>query len=210
MSKTPRILAVAGAALVVGLGLGVTALPALAAQDPILTEEQRETFQTQIDAYKACLQGQGVTLPERPADGTPPELTEEQRAAMRAAREACADQRPQRPQLSDEQRAELRAQVEEHRACMEEQLSAAGITRPERPDPGTQPSGERPPRPQLTDEQRAAIQSARAACEDLEPNLGVDVPGPFGHGHGPRGHRPFGPGAPSEPEPGARATSTAV
>ena len=42
---------------------------------PALTDEQRQ-----------CLADQGVTLPTRPADGTRPYLTEEQRAALRAGR----------------------------------------------------------------------------------------------------------------------------
>ena len=107
MWKTPRSLAVAGVALAAGLGVGAVALPAFAAQDPVLTEDQQSTLQAQIDAYQSCLESQGVTLPEKPADGTRPEITDEQRDAMRAAREACQDQRPERPQLTDEQRAEL-------------------------------------------------------------------------------------------------------
>lgn len=193
MKKTPRTLAVAGIALVAGLGVAATAAPAFAAQDPVLTEEQQATLQAQVDAYRACLEGQGVTLPEKPADGSRPEITDEQREAMRAAREACRDQRPERPELSEEQRAELRAQAEEHRACMEEQLSAAGITKPERPAEGT--PGERPARPELTDEQKAAFQAAHDACEDTEPNLGVEGLGPMGRGPGGHGG-PGGPGGP--------------
>lgn len=200
MWKTPRSLAVAGVVLVAGLGVGATALPASAAQDPVLTPEQRNTLQAQIDAYKACLARNGVTLPERPADGSRPELTDEQRQAMRAARQACESERPQRPELTDEQRATLRSQMEEHRACMEEQLSAAGITRPEKPAEGSRQPGERPARPQLTDEQRAAFQAAREACQDTAPNLGLDGIGPFGRG---------GPGGPGGPDR-AQATSAAV
>lgn len=200
MWKTPRTLAVAGAALVAGLGVGASAMPAFAAQDPVLTEEQASRLQSQVDAYEACLEQQGVTLPEKPADGSRPELTDEQRSAMRAAREACESSRPTRPELSEEQQAELQAQVQEHRECMEAQLSAAGITKPEKPAEGTQPTeGQRPPRPQLTDEQKAAFAAARTACEDVEPNLGVEGIGPMGgRGHGgpggPGGHG--GPGGP--------------
>ena len=205
MKKTPRSLAVAGLALAAGLGVVATAAPAFAAQDPILTEEQQSTLQAQVDAYKACLEQQGVTLPEKSADGTKPELTEEQRQAMRAAHEACEDQEPQRPELSDAQQTALKAQQDEYRACMDEQLSAAGITRPEKPAAGAQPSGDqaqgpssqgqRPERPQPSDEQKAAMEAARDACADLEPNLGVDGIGPMGGGHGGPGGR-MGPGGP--------------
>ena len=42
------------------------------------------------DTQKQCLADQGVTLPERPADGTKPTpLTDDQRAAFKAAAEAC-------------------------------------------------------------------------------------------------------------------------
>lgn len=222
--KTPRSLAVAGVALVAGLGVAALAVPALAAQDPVLAPDQQSTLQAQVDAYQACLTEQGVTLPEKPADGTRPELTDEQRTAMEAAREACESQRPSRPELTDEQQAELKAQHDEHRACMSEQLSAAGITKPEKPAEGTQPSqdpnGQRPARPQLTDEQKAAFEAARTACADLQPNLGVDglgpMGGPGGHGHGmggPGGR--MGPGGPgsssgSGSSGSSQATTSAV
>jgi len=194
MRTFPRSLAVLG----IALGLGAVAVPAFAAQSPVLDEQQRSTLQAQVDAYRSCLQSQGVTLPEKPADGSKPELTEEQRSAMRAAHEACASQRPQRPELTEEQRTTLRAQIEEHRACMETQLSAAGITRPERPADGT-----RPVRPELTEAQKAAFAAARDACADSAPNLGVKGLG-----------RPHGPGGPGRghggPRPGAPATATAA
>jgi hypothetical protein len=42
------------------------------------------------DDQKQCLANQGVTLPQRPADGTrPTPPTDEQRAALEAAAEAC-------------------------------------------------------------------------------------------------------------------------
>ena len=42
------------------------------------------------DAQKQCLADHGVTLPQKPADGTrPTPPTDEQRAAFRAAAEAC-------------------------------------------------------------------------------------------------------------------------
>jgi hypothetical protein len=207
-SVRSRWLAVAGTTLVAGLAVVAGVVPALAAQEPVLTDEQQESLQSEIDAYRACIRQQGVTLPDKPADGSRPELSDEQRAALRAAHEACADQRPSRPELSDEQRAQLQAQAAEHRECMEAELSAAGITRPERPTPGERPAdGQRPARPELTDEQKAAFQAAHAACEDLRPNLGVEGLPMFGHGHrGPGG--PGGPGGPRGSQDSAERSST--
>lgn len=218
MWKTPRTMLVAGAALVAGLGVGAAVVPAMAAQDPVLTPEQQTTLQSQVDGFKSCLQQQGVTLPEKPADGSRPQLTDEQKTAMRAAGEACAAQRPGRPELSTEQQATLQAQVQEYRTCMETELSAAGITRPEKPAEGTQaaPSqdGTRPERPQLTDEQKAAFEAARTACEDVRPNLGVEGIGPMG-GRGPGGPGGMGgnggrPGGPSGSGSSTQGTTTAV
>lgn len=48
------------------------------------------------DTQRQCMADQGVTLPERPADGSgerPAPLTEEQRAARREAAEACGIER---------------------------------------------------------------------------------------------------------------------
>ena len=186
MWKTSRTLLVSGAALVVGLGVGAAVVPALAAQDPVLTPEQQSTLQQQRDAFHACLEQQGVTLPGKPADGSRPELSDEQKAALRAAFDACESQRPSKPALSDEQKAQLRSQFEQYRACLE----AQGLTRPERPAPSA--DGTPPQRPQISDEQRAQIEAARTACADLAPNLGVGDgpfggpgrPGGFGHGFG--------------------------
>ena len=208
--KTPRSLAIAGVALVAGLGVAAVAVPALAAQDPVLTPDQQSTRKTQVDGYQACLEQQGVTLPTKPADGTKPQLTDEQRAAMKAAHDACESSEPTRPTLSDEQRATLQAQAEQYRSCLSAQLSASGITLPTKPADGTPAAppagGQRPSRPQITDEQKAAFDAARTACADLQPNLGVDGIGPMGGpgGHGPGGFGgpggrmgPGGPGAPS-------------
>ena len=190
MWKTPRTLLVSGAALVVGLGVGAAVVPALAAQDPVLTPDQQSTLQQQSDAFKACLEQQGVTLPAKPADGTRPELSDEQKAALRAAHEACASLRPTRPELSDEQKAQLQAQMEQYRACLE----AQGLTRPERPAPSA--DGTRPERPQITDEQKAQMEAARTACADVAPNLGA---GGLGGPGGPGGFGRGGPGGPGGP-----------
>ena len=232
MWKTPRTLMVAGVALVAGLGVGAAVVPALAAQDPVLSPDQQSTLQSQADAHKACLQQQGVTLPAKPADGTKPQLTDEQKAARKAAHDACESSEPTRPTLTDEQKAKLQAQQEQYRSCLTTQLGASGITVPQKPAPpadGTQAAppadGQRPQRPQLTDEQKAAFDAARTACADLQPNLGVDGAGPMG-GHGFGGHGSGGPGGPGgrfggpdgpggqsgsgSPSGSAQATSTAV
>ena len=205
MWKTPRTLLVSGAALVVGLGVGAAVVPALAAQDPVLTPDQQSTLQQQSNAFKACLEQQGVTLPTKPADGTRPELSDEQKQAMRAAFEACSSLRPTRPELSDEQKAQLQAQMQQYRACLE----AQGLTRPERPAPSA--DGTRPERPQISDEQKAQIEAARTACADLAPNLGGTGVGPFGGGPGgPGGFGHGGPGGPmgQGPRGGSGQTTT--
>ena len=201
MWKTPRTLLVSGAALVVGLGVGAAVVPALAAQDPVLTPDQQSTLQQQSDAFKACLEQQGVTLPAKPADGTRPELSDEQKAALRAAHEACASQRPSRPELTDEQKATLQAQMEQYRACLE----AQGLTRPERPAPSA--DGTPPQRPQISDEQRAQMEAARTACADVAPNLGAGGIGPFGGPGGPGHGFGGGPGGPMGQGPRAQTTT---
>ncbi|MFM8304401.1 MAG: hypothetical protein ACKOA9_08915, partial [Actinomycetota bacterium] len=80
----PRTRRAARVALVAGLGViatAATAVPAFAAQDPVLTPEQQRTLSAQVAAHRACLEQQGVTLPSEPREGTRPELTDEQRAA---------------------------------------------------------------------------------------------------------------------------------
>ena len=115
-----------------------------------LTQEQRQ-----------CLADQGVTLPEKPADGSRPQLSQEQRDALRAAAETCGLQlgRPHggRPQLTQEQRQ-----------CLADQ----GVTRPEKPADGS--------RPQLSQEQRDARRAAAEKC-------GIELPGARGPGAGASG-----------------------
>ncbi len=106
------------------------------------------------DAQKQCLADQGVTLPERPADGSRPQLSQEQRDAMKAAAKACGLPTPGprggRPALTDAQKQ-----------CLADQ----GVTLPERPADGS--------RPQLSQEQRDAMKAAAKAC-------GLPTPGPRG------------------------------
>src|SRR5262249_27277424 len=160
-------------------------------QAPVRSAEQEPTLQQQRDAFKACLEQQGVSLPAKPTDGSRPAPSDEEKAAMRAALEACASQRPTRPALSDEQKAQLQSQFQQYRACLE----AQGLTMPERPAPST--DGTPPPRPQITDEMKAKIEAARAACADVAPNLGVGDGALGGPGRpGDFGPRFGGPGGP--------------
>jgi hypothetical protein len=128
------------------------------------------------DAQRQCLADHGVTLPQRPGvDGTgrrPSPPTDEQRAAFRAAAEACGLPTPPagghrpgaggpdgpRPALTDAQRQ-----------CLADQ----GVTLPQRPaDGGTD---ERPAPP--TAEQRDALRAAAAACGITIPEHGPRVAG---------------------------------
>jgi hypothetical protein len=97
------------------------------------------------DTVRQCLAEQGVTPPARPADGTRPTLSPEQRQALRQAAAACGlPLRPGarfRPPLTDAQRQ-----------CLAEQ----GVTLPARPADGI--------RPTLSPEQREALRQAAAAC----------------------------------------------
>jgi len=110
---------------------------------PPLTDEQR-----------ACIEGQGVDLPDPPAEGEEPaertRPTEEQREAFKAAAEACGIELPARrhhgPKLTDEQRA-----------CLQEQ----GVEKPAKDENGE--------RVRPTEEQRAAFEAAAEAC-------GIDLP----------------------------------
>jgi hypothetical protein len=107
------------------------------------------------DAQKQCLADQGVTLPQRPADGTrPTPLTDEQRAALKAAAEACGlpVRVPGGPGFGGP-RGDHPALTDAQKQCLADQ----GVTLPQRPADGTRPT---PP----TDEQRAAFRAAAEAC----------------------------------------------
>jgi predicted DNA binding protein len=137
-----------------------------------ITDEQREAFQAareacadvhpfaeEIAAARACLEENGVELP---ADGERPdrdEITDEQREAFQAAREACADVLPERgPRGHHGPRPDLDSEeFQAFRACLEEN----GVEAPA--------DGERPDRDEITDEQREAFQAAREACAEELP-----------------------------------------
>ena len=110
------------------------------------------------DAQKQCLADQGVTLPQRPSDGTrPTPPTDEQRAAFKAAAEACGlpvrgPGGPGGPGFGGP-RGDHAALSDAQKQCLADQ----GVTLPQRPSDGTRPT---PP----TDEQRAAFKAAVEAC----------------------------------------------
>ncbi len=115
-------------------------LPLRRHRGPALTDEQ-----------KACLQEQGIEKPAAGADGERVKPTDEQKAAFKAAAEACNIELPARgphgrPELTDEQKA-----------CLQEQ----GI---EKPAAGADGERVKP-----TDEQRAAFRAAAETC-------GIDLP----------------------------------
>jgi hypothetical protein len=125
---------------------------------PTLTDEQRQ-----------CLADQGVTLPERPAEGSDPSTrvrpTEEQRSAFRAAAEACG--LPERPHHRHGARPAL---TDEQKQCLADQ----GVTLPDRPAAGSDPST----RVRPTEEQRSAFRAAAEACGlPGPPERPADAPG---------------------------------
>ena len=158
-----------------------------------ITDEQREAFRAareacadlhpfadQIAAARECLAENGVELP---ADGERPdrdEITDEQREAFQAAREACADVLPDRGRFGHGPRGNVDP---EELQAFKDCLTENGVEAPA--------DGERPNRDEITDEQRDAFQAAQEACADLRPE---GLRGPGGHGPGGFGGRFGGPG----------------
>ena len=95
------------------------------------------------DAQRACLSGQGVTLPSPGSQSERPALTQEERKDLRESARACG--------LSGPRRA-LRQLTDEQRQC----LADLGVTPPTRPTEGT--------RAQVSAEQRDALWGAALAC----------------------------------------------
>jgi hypothetical protein len=168
------------AALAIVLALALAATVVSAQTDPGQggggdgTDEAPAVDGKAFGDYRDCLAENGI---ERPADGERPnrdEITDEQREAFRAAREACADVHP------------FAEQIAAARECLEEN----GVELPE--------DGERPNPDEITDEQREAFQAAREACADELPDgagfrhgrggpHGFGGPGPDGGGEAPAG-----------------------
>ena len=147
--RTTRRIGRFAAAMVMSTALVGALAPAAFAQESDTSEapaaEGRRRPQL-TDEQKACLEEQGVA--KRSGERVAP--TDEQKAAFRAAAEACNIDlpavRPHGPKLTDEQKT-----------CLEEQ----GVEKPARGE-----DGERVP---PTDEQKAAFRAAAETC-------GIDLP----------------------------------
>ena len=132
-------------AVVLVLGLAATVVSAQSGGDDGDSADEGVVDDEAFGAYRDCLAENGI---EPPADGERPnrdEITDEQREAFQAAREACADVHPFADQI----------------AAARECLAENGVELPE--------DGERPNRDEITDEQREAFQAAREACADVLP-----------------------------------------
>jgi len=147
-------LAVGAVALVAVPALGLAGVASAASGDSGETADTtaRPTRPQLTDEQRQCLADQGVTPPTRPADGTHTPPTDEQRAEMLAAAEACG--LPARAEGGGPGMGHGRgpALTDEQRACLADQ----GVTAPTRSTDGTHT----PP----TDEQRAEMLAAAEAC----------------------------------------------
>ena len=135
----------AALAVVLALGLAATVVSAQAGGDDADSADEGVVDEETFGAYRDCLAENGI---EAPADGERPnrdEITDEQREAFQAAREACADVHPFAEQI----------------AAARECLAENGVELPE--------DGERPNRDEITDEQRETFEAAREACADVLP-----------------------------------------
>jgi len=96
-TRTKWLLAALGAVLLLGTTVGIVSAQEGDESNGDGTAEQQgpsEEDRAAFEAYRDCLAENGV---ERPEDGERPDrdsITEEQREAFRAAREACADEAP--------------------------------------------------------------------------------------------------------------------
>jgi len=151
------LVAVGSAALGVALGAGGLSAGAQGEDpDPATGPDRRAA----IEAFVACAEEAGIDLPDirqHRRDREP--LSEEERAAVEAAREACGDLLPH---------AEARAAF---RQC----LTDAGVLGPD---------GERPDRDELTDEERTAFREAARTCAEEQ---GIDLRRRCRPGRGARG-----------------------
>jgi hypothetical protein len=176
MPAFPRLLA-GGAAVVAALGL---AAPAAFAHEagggdarPEPTEEQRAAR----EAFRACLEENGVTRPEPRAEGQPPsdeQAAKPDRAALERAYEACKDKLPVPPGVSDEEFRAHQAAIEEYRACMSEHGVETDVPRFGRGrGRGHHGPGRRGPDGAPPDEEPAVdpdtLEKAAEACRDKFP-----------------------------------------
>ena len=145
--KVRRLGALAGVMMMSTALVGVLAPSAFAQESNTndTTEAQGHRRPQLTDEQKSCLQDHGVEKPATDANGNRVKPTDEQRAAFRAAAEACNIDLPAggpgRPQLTDEQKS-----------CLQDH----GVEKPAADANGN--------RVEPTDEQRAAFRAAAEAC----------------------------------------------
>lgn len=138
------LVAVTSALLGVALGAGV--LSAGAQGEETEAEPDRRAA---MEAFVACAEDAGIDLPDvrqHRRDREP--LSDEERSALDAAREACGDRLPHA----------------EERAAFRQCLTDAGVLGAD---------GERPDRDELSDVERSAFRDAARACAEEQ---GLDLP----------------------------------
>jgi hypothetical protein len=145
--RVPTWLVAVGSA-VLGIALGAGVLSA-GAQDEDPGPNGDDDRRAAIEAYVACAEEQGIDLPDlRQHRRDRERLTDDERAALAEAREACGDLLP----------------FAEERAAIRQCLVDAGVLEEgeDRPEPGSR-----------TDEQRAAFRDALRTCADEQ---GIELP----------------------------------
>ncbi len=140
----------------------------------------------QVSKFQACLREHGV---EGFGQGQPTQPSDEDRASLQEAMNACRDLAPQGAGTGGFPGADS-AQFAEYRECLQKNgASGLGFGGPP-PQGGTgQPSGSAPDGqpgggPALSDEERAKLTAAMEACRSLAPEgfgqRGGGLPGPGG------------------------------
>jgi hypothetical protein len=149
MNETKRriptwLVAVGSALLGLALGAGVLSAQAQTEESTPAVPDRREAIQ----AFVACAEDAGITLPDlrqHRRDREP--LSDEERATLVEAREACGDLLPHA----------------EERATFRQCLTDAGVLAED---------GSRPDRSSLTDEERQAFRDAARSCAEAQ---GIDL-----------------------------------
>lgn len=127
----------------VALFVALAVVPVLALNSLATADTGTDPRPGPTDAQRACLSGQGVTLPTPGSPSERPALTQQERKDLGRSAKACGLRGPHRT---------LRQLTDEQRQC----LADLGVTPPTRPTDGT--------RPQVTAEQRDALWGAAVAC----------------------------------------------
>jgi len=139
------LVAVASAVLGVALGAGVLSA---GAQGEETGPDAAPDHRAAIEAYVACAEEAGIELPDRRQHRRDREpLSDDERAALEAARDACGDLLPHA----------------EERTAFRQCLTDAGVLGAD---------GERPDRDEMTDEERSSFRDAARTCAEEQ---GVDL-----------------------------------